>query len=106
MCGWDGGTDMSDVDPAVFMKQSVYTSILPGLPGTCKSQGCAGHSCDDWTGPCHTNVYGSGGQQNQNSPSMGTFQGYNPPQAQRPDPDPLHRQSHGQQNQNSPSMGT
>mmetsp|Transcript_81926 Transcript_81926/g.265523 ORF Transcript_81926/g.265523 Transcript_81926/m.265523 type:complete len:781 (+) Transcript_81926:16-2358(+) len=52
VCGWGPGTNVTSLSPAAFTKQAVYTSVLPGLPGSCGSQACPGHACGTWTGPC------------------------------------------------------
>lgn len=53
VCGWSGETDINTLSPSDFTQQSIYTSILPGLPGACETQGCGSFRCDTYTGPCH-----------------------------------------------------
>merc|ERR1712150_8816 len=52
ICGWDSTQDILQLSPSEFSKQSVYDSILPGIPGHCTAQSCEGFTCGTYTGPC------------------------------------------------------
>eukprot|EP01084_Bolivina_argentea_P148927 260268_1 len=54
ICGWDEKVSTTSLNVKNFTSQSIYDSILVGLPpnGSCKSQGCQGIQCQTYTGPC------------------------------------------------------
>eukprot|EP01124_Arcella_intermedia_P029203 TRINITY_DN6109_c0_g1_i1.p1 TRINITY_DN6109_c0_g1~~TRINITY_DN6109_c0_g1_i1.p1 ORF type:complete len:526 (+),score=81.68 TRINITY_DN6109_c0_g1_i1:13-1590(+) len=54
LCGYDLATGIETINYADIISQSLYDSILPGLPplGHCGGQGCAGYPCQTYTGPC------------------------------------------------------
>eukprot|EP01084_Bolivina_argentea_P161867 281715_1 len=47
-CGLDLSTDITTVNYTVFATNSIYQSVLPGMPpkGSCKQQGCPTHPCN------------------------------------------------------------
>ena len=54
ICGWDETVATTSLSAHNFTSQSIYDSILVGLPpnGSCSSQGCNGIPCQTYTGPC------------------------------------------------------
>jgi len=54
ICGYDLNTNVTTIPVSQFTSQSIYVSILPGLPprGNCSAQGCPGYICETYTGPC------------------------------------------------------
>eukprot|EP01084_Bolivina_argentea_P148926 260266_1 len=55
ICGWDLNTNITSLTVNDFISQSMYDSILVGLPpfGNCRLQGCTPNVCKNYTGPCH-----------------------------------------------------
>ena len=60
-CGYDLNIDVNQLSYLNFSAQSLYSSILPGLPprGNCTLQGCAsvGFECSHVEEPCKYNKY-------------------------------------------------
>jgi len=56
ICGWDLSVPTSSLTPSDLTSQSIYDSILPGIPpnGNCKLEGCSSinYQCQTYTGPC------------------------------------------------------
>merc|ERR1712013_773076 len=51
ICGWEEEVQTTTLTVADFTGQSIYDSILPGMPpnGSCTAQGCAGIPCQTYT---------------------------------------------------------
>ena len=54
ICGYDLEDRLSSIAVSDITSQSMYDSILPGIPpnGSCTDQGCPGTTCQTYTGPC------------------------------------------------------
>lgn len=54
ICGYDLSVNVTSLTVNEIISQSLYDSILPGLPpsGNCTAQGCPGTACQTYTGPC------------------------------------------------------
>eukprot|EP01121_Diplochlamys_sp_Union-15-3_P007755 TRINITY_DN1999_c0_g1_i1.p1 TRINITY_DN1999_c0_g1~~TRINITY_DN1999_c0_g1_i1.p1 ORF type:complete len:541 (+),score=94.32 TRINITY_DN1999_c0_g1_i1:32-1624(+) len=54
ICGYDLSVDVRSLNYQDIIAQSLYDSILPGMPpkGNCTAQGCEGYPCQTYTGPC------------------------------------------------------
>jgi len=54
ICGYDLSVNVNTLSYTDIIAQSLYDSILPGLPpkGNCTDQGCEGIPCQTYTGPC------------------------------------------------------
>ena len=58
ICGYDlsSNIDPSSISVTDIASQSIYSSMLPGLPpkGDCENQGCLGYSCAAYSSACNS----------------------------------------------------